>query len=59
MNQQHSIELDGIMPSPNLIKCFHKVGIMKVNMTVIKTIMLGLLAGFYVAMGAHCSLRVS
>ena len=57
--QNFSIGFDGFLGSPELIKLSHKGAIGKTKLSVIKTIMLGLLAGFYVAMGAHCSLRVA
>ena len=50
---------EGILASSELIKLSHKAAIAKTKLTVVKTIMLGLLAGFYVSMGAHCSLRVA
>ena len=50
---------EGFFASPELIKLSHKSAIAKTKLSIVKTIMLGLLAGFYVSMGAHCSLRVA
>ena len=53
------MDYEGILGSAELIKLSHKAAIAKTKLTVIKTIMLGLLAGFYISMSAHCSLRVA